>query len=195
MTEATVVIPVKVMACQIGHFTDLGEYADHKSGEAHAAIEWAYLNNVAKGTTETTFSPDKTVTRAEAMLMLYAAEGRPNYVMPDRQFKDVKKKHWAYDAIMWAVANGITDGTTPTTFSPKKTCTRGEILLFLYAAEGKPAYSIENPYSDVKAKHWYYDAAIWAYENGLETGTDGKFKAKTECTRLSTVLYLFRYLG
>ena len=95
---------------------------------------------------------------------------------------------------MWAVENEITGGTDATHFSPKQTCSRSEILQFLYAAEGKPAYTIDNPYSDVKNKHWYKDSAIWAYENGLEKGENGKFKAKTPCTRGYVVTYLYRYL-
>jgi len=193
--EDALVISIKAEneECAISHFTDIDEYP-HGTVE-HRAIEWAYLNGVTGGTGDgTTFEPAKIVSRAEAMLFLYAAAGRPEFEMPDNKFTDVKKSHWAYNAIMWAVANGITGGTGDgTTFSPNKTCTRAEILQFFYAAEGKPAYTIENPYSDVKDKHWYKDGAIWAYENGLEKGEDGKFHANTDCTRLSTVLYLYRY--
>jgi hypothetical protein len=70
---------------------------------------------------------------------------------------------------------------------------RSEVLQFLYAAMGKPEISIVNPYSDVKPKHWYYEGAIWAYEKGLEKGEDGKFQAKTPCTRGYVVTYLYRY--
>ena len=180
--------------CQITFFTDIDEYP-HGTTE-HSAIEWAYLAGITAGTGDgTTFEPAKVVSRAEAMVFLYAAEGRPEYEMPEAKFTDVKKKHWAYNAVMWAVANGITGGTGDgTTFSPDKTCSRAEILQFFYAAEKKPGYTIENPYSDVKNKHWYKDGAIWAYENGLERGENGKFNATTECTRLSTVLYLYRYI-
>ena len=97
---------------------------------------------------------------------------------------------------MWAAENGITGGTNAEgdRFSPQRTCTRSEILQFLYAAMGKPGYTISNPYSDVKTKHWYYDGAIWAYENGLEKGEDGKFHAKTPCTRGYVVTYLYRFI-
>ena len=96
--------------------------------------------------------------------------------------------------MLWAVENKITSGTDATHFSPNKTCIRSEILQFLYAAMEKPAYTIENPYSDVKKKHWYYDGAIWAYEKGLERGSNGKFKAKTPCTRAYVVTYLYRFI-
>ncbi len=194
--EDALVIPIVFEGhdCQISHFTDIEEYP--YGTVEHDAIEWAFVEGITAGTGDgTTFEPGKTVTRAEAMVFLYAAEGRPAYEKPDKSFTDVKKKHWAYDAIMWAVANGITGGTGDgTTFEPNKTCTRAEILQFFYAAEGKPEYSISNPYSDVKNKHWYKDAAIWAYENGLEKGEGGKFLPNTDCTRLSTVLYLYRYI-
>ena len=192
--NATFTITEAVDECQITFFTDIDEYP-HGTDE-HSAIEWAYLNGITAGTGDgTTFEPATIVSRAQAMVFLYAAEGRPEFEEPDAKFTDVKKKDWFYTAVMWAVANGITGGTGDgTTFSPEKTCTRSEILQFFYAAEGKPAYTIANPYSDVKNSHWYKDSAIWAYENGLERGENGKFKAKTDCTRLSTVLYIYRYI-
>ena len=157
-------------------------------------VLWAVNKQITAGTDSTHFSPNDTVTRAEAMMILYAAKGRPAYEKPNVSFTDVKKKHWAYDAIMWAVANGITGGTSETTFSPTKTCDRSEILTFLYAAMESPNYSIANPYTDVKNKHWYKDAAIWAYEAGIEKGENGKFNAKTLCTRGYIVTYLYRFV-
>lgn len=158
-------------------------------------VLWAVYHDpqITAGTDATHFSPNNTVTRAEAMMILYAAKGRPAYEKPNVSFSDVKKKHWAYDAIMWAVANGITGGTSDTTFSPTKTCNRSEILTFLYAAMEKPGYSIANPYTDVKNKHWYKDAAIWAYEAGIEKGQNGKFLANTPTSRAAIVTYIYRF--
>ena len=157
-------------------------------------VMWAVSAKVTGGTDETHFSPNQTVQRCDSMVFFWAAKDRPEHFTEESPFKDVKKKHWYYDAVMWAVENEITGGTDATHFSPKQTCSRSEILQFLYAAEGKPAYTIDNPYSDVKNKHWYKDSAIWAYENGLEKGENGKFKAKTPCTRGYVVTYLYRYL-
>ena len=159
-------------------------------------VMWALDETVTGGVDETHFAPERTVMRADAMVFFWAANKRPAFTSTDKTFKDVKKKHWAYDAVMWAVENGITGGTDAAGkyFSPQRTCTRSEILQFLYAAMGKPEYTIENPYSDVKTKHWYYDGAIWAYEKGLEKGENGKFKAKTPCTRGYVVTYLYRYM-
>ena len=158
-------------------------------------VMWALENDVTGGTDETHFSPNNTVMRADAMVFFWAAKGRPRYTGSPKSFKDVKKSHWAYDAVMWAVQNKITGGTDAegTYFSPQRTCTRSEILQFLYAAMNKPSYTIANPYSDVKDKHWYRDGAIWAYEQGLEKGENGKFGAKTPCTRAYVVTYLYRY--
>ena len=157
-------------------------------------VMWALANQVTGGIDETHFGPERTVMRADSMVFFWAANGRPN-VEAQSHFKDVKKNHWAYAAVTWAVEYGITGGTNAdgTRFSPQRTCTRSEILQFLYAAMGKPEYTIENPYSDVKPKHWYKDGAIWAYEKGLERGENGKFKAKTPCTRGYVVTYLYRY--
>ena len=159
-------------------------------------VMWALDESVTGGVDETHFAPERTVMRADAMVFFWAANDRPAFSDTSKTFKDVKKKHWAYDAVMWAVENGITGGTDAagTYFSPQRTCSRSEILQFLYAAMGKPAYTIENPYSDVKPKHWYYDGAIWAYENGMEKGEDGKFNAKTPCTRAYVVTYLYRFI-
>ncbi len=159
-------------------------------------VLWALDETVTGGVDETHFAPERTVMRADAMVFFWAANKRPAFTDTSKTFKDVKSKHWAYDAVMWAVENGITGGTDAAGnyFSPQRTCTRSEILQFLYAAMGKPEYTIENPYSDVKTKHWYYDGAIWAYEKGLEKGENGKFQAKTPCTRGYVVTYLYRFL-
>ena len=157
-------------------------------------VLWALDESVTGGVDETHFAPERTVMRCDAMVFFWAAKGRPEVEVENNSFKDVKAKHWYYNAVMWAYQNGITGGTDATHFSPKQTCSRSEILQFLYAAMGKPEYHIDNPYSDVKNKHWYYDGAIWAYENGLEQGENGKFNAKTPCTRGWVVTYLYRFM-
>ena len=157
-------------------------------------VLWALDEAVTGGIDETHFAPNQTVMRSDAMTFFWAANGRPEVEVTENPFQDVKEKDWFYSAVMWAYTNGITGGTDATHFSPKNTCSRSEILQFLYAAMGKPGYTIDNPYSDVKHKHWYYDGAIWAYEKGLEKGEDGKFQAKTPCTRGYVVTYLYRFI-
>ena len=168
----------------------------HESDFFFNPVLWAVENGVTGGVDDTHFAPQQTVMRSDSMVFFWAAKGRPEHADNSTPFKDVKQTHWAYKAVMWAVENGITGGTNTegTKFSPKRTCSRSEILQFLYAAMGKPEISIENPYNDVKEKHWYYEGAIWAYEFGLEKGEDGKFNAKTPCTRAYVVTYLYRFL-
>ncbi len=185
-------VTVKVRFAWINPFVDVSE-----EDWFYTPVLWAYYNEpqITAGTDATHFSPGNTVTRAEAMVFFWAANGHPEPQTTKSPFKDVKKSHWAFKAVMWAVENGITGGTDAEGkyFSPARTCTRSEILQFLYAAMGKPEYHIANPYSDVKNKHWYKDGAIWAYEYGLERGENGKFNATTPCTRASVVTYLYRY--
>ena len=141
----------------------------------------------------THFGPTLTVTRAQAMTFFWAALNKPKFKKASTQFVDVKKTDWFYKSVMWAVENGVTAGTDATHFSPNKTCNRGEILAFLYAALKKPKVSISNPYKDV-SNQWYKKAALWAWANGIEKGENGKFNAATPCTRASTVTYLYRFM-
>ena len=172
-------------------------FVDVKQGSYYYnAVLWAVSHKpyqVTAGIDSTHFGPDKTVTRAQAMVFFWAAKDRPKFKTASTQFVDVKKTDWYYKAVMWAVEKGITAGTDATHFSPNKTCNRGEILTFLYAAMNKPKVKISNPYKDV-TNQWYKKAALWAYENGIERGENGKFNAATACTRASTVTYLYRFL-
>lgn len=108
-------------------------------------------------------------------------------------FTDVPIGQWYAESVNWALENGITNGTTPTTFSPDQTCTDAQILSFLWRAMGSPKASIANPFSNVKASDWYYDAALWAYEQGMISGST--FNANASCTRASTVVYLWIVAG
>ena len=160
------------------------------------AVYWAFSHKpyqVTAGIDKTHFGPNQTVTRAQAMTFFWAAKDRPKYKKASTQFVDVKKSDWFYKSVMWAVENGITAGTDATHFSPNKTCNRGEILVFLYAAMKKPKVKISNPYKDV-TNQWYKKAALWAYEYRIEKGEKGKFNASTPCTRGAVVTYLYRFL-
>lgn len=108
-------------------------------------------------------------------------------------FIDVAANAYYANAVKWAVDRKITTGTSKTEFSPDITCTRAQILTFLYRAVGSPKPEIKNPFSDVSESDYYYNAALWASENGM---VDGKvFGADTPCTRASTVIYLWKNAG
>lgn len=115
------------------------------------------------------------------------AETKP---APAIAFEDVADDAYYADAVKWAVEKAITAGTSDTTFSPDQTCTRAQILTFLWRAVGSPAAETENPFSDVTTDDYYYDAAIWAYEMGMVEGD--AFEGNTPCTRASTVVYLWK---
>ena len=162
----------------------------------HEAIDWAYTHAPAltAGTSSITFSPDRTVTRSMALTFLWKAFGEPEPRTCVCPFMDVKMGSYYYKAVLWAVENGITAGTSAITFSPSQTCNRSEILTFIYRALGSPACNRGNPFSDVKDGKWYAQTAAWAYDNRIEAGTQGAFNPKTPCTRASTILYIYRAL-
>lgn len=109
-------------------------------------------------------------------------------------FTDVPVGAYYYNAVAWAVANGITAGTTSTTFSPNAPCTRAQIVSFLWRAAGSPKASGENPFTDVAAGSYYYDAVLWAVANGITAGTnDGStFSPSNACSRGEIVTFLHR---
>ena len=112
-------------------------------------------------------------------------------------FSDVEDDTYYADAVLWAVANGITSGTGEGTFSPKMTCTRAQIVTFLYCAAGKPEHhQTESPFTDVKPGKWYYDAVMWAYENEITGGIgNGLFGLNQGCTRAQAMTFLYKSLG
>ncbi len=192
VSEDALIIPIKAHDCQIEHFTDVPEYGTVE----HDAIEWAVTHKpyaVTAGTSETTFSPDMIVTRAQAMQFLWAAADKPEPTQTTSPFTDVADDAWYTKAVLWAVEKGITSGTGNNMFSPDRECSRSEILTFLWAAQNKPESTIDNPYSDVADDAWYKTPALWAYEKGMEKGEDGMFNATVACNRQTIVLYLYRY--
>ena len=114
-------------------------------------------------------------------------------------FVDVKKTDYFYDAVLWAYYHSpqVTNGLDKTHFGPYATCTRGQIVTFLWRALGEPAPTItENPFVDVKESDYYYKAVLWAYEKGVTTGTDATHFAPGDfCKREHAVAFLYRAAG
>ena len=161
---------------------------------AHDPIDWAYFNGITSGTSPNTFSPKKTVTRAEVMTFLWSAFGRPEPVGAEMPFTDVKRKAYYYQPVLWAVQQGITAGKTETSFAPKEGCTRAQIVTFLWSAAGRPEpKSTESPFKDVRKKNYFYKAVLWAVENGITAGTgENTFSPNAVCTRAQTVTFLYK---
>lgn len=160
------------------------------------AVAWAVANGITKGTTETTFSPGANCTRGQAVTFLHRAAGCPapkSTVMP---FTDVAQDSYCYEAVLWAVENGITKGTTETTFSPNQACSRGHIVTFLHRAQNSPAAGTANPFTDVPAGAFYTNAVLWAVEKGVTTGTTPTtFSPGANCSRGQIVTFLYRALA
>lgn len=108
-------------------------------------------------------------------------------------FTDVKSSDYFADAVLWAVEKNITSGTSATTFSPGTTCSKAQILTFLWRANGSPEPTAANPFTDIKTTDCFYKAALWAAEKGLVSGSN--FGANIDCTRAMTVEYLWKAAG
>jgi len=171
-------------------FTDVDPNAYY-----YQAMQWAVENNITKGTSENTFSPNKVCTRAEVVTFLWRAAGSPEAGNEDTRFTDVTSGAWYYDAVMWAVSEGITGGTGDGKFSPDMSCDRSQVVTFLYRFSGRPELGSgqENPFTDIPDGSWYTDAVLWAVENGITNGTGaGTFSPTRECTRGEIVTFLYR---
>ena len=156
------------------------------------AVNWAVEKGVTEGTSATTFSPDAACTRAQIVTFLYRAAGSPAVKSTVNPFTDVTASDYYYNAVLWAVENGITTGTSETTFSPNESCTRAQCVTFLYRAVGSAA-TAKAIFTDVSADAYYAPAVDWAVEKGVTTGTSATtFSPDDACTRAQIVTFLYR---
>ena len=173
---------------QTGVFVDVatGSYYEN-------AVDWAVGNGITQGTDATHFSPDGICTRAQAVTFLWRAAGSPKPETRTMPFADVPAGSYYYDAVLWAVENGITKGTSDTTFSPNMTCTRAQIVAFLWRSEKSPAAGTANPFADVKSTAYYAGAVLWALREDITRGTTSTaFSPDADCTRAQIVTFLWR---
>lgn len=170
------------------NFTDVPENAYY-----YDAVAWAVQNGVTGGTSATTFSPDAICTRAEMVTFLWRAAGSPEPTTTNNPFTDVQSGEYYYDAVLWAVTNGITAGTSATTFSPDATCTRGQAMTFLWHQAGNPVVNYAMTFTDVATDAYYAEAVRWAVSEGVTVGTSGTtFSPDADCTRAQIVTFLYR---
>ena len=142
------------------------------------------------------FGPDQTCTRGQVVTFLWRAKGCPEPASAKNPFTDVKTTDYFYKAVLWAVENGITNGTSGTTFSPKDPCTRAQVAAFLYRTEGSPAADAKNPFTDVQSGKYYYNAVLWAVAKNITAGTSATtFAPDAPCTRGHIVTFLYRDLA
>ena len=112
-------------------------------------------------------------------------------------FTDVAKDAYYFEPVLWAVSEGVTAGTSATTFGPNEFCTRAQIVTMLWAAAGKPEpKTTENPFTDVKEGDYFYKAVLWAVEEGITNGVSAtKFGPNVACTRAQAVTFLYSQAG
>ena len=171
-----------------------GVFVDVATGSYYEdAVDWAVGNGITQGTDDTHFSPDGICTRAQAVTFLWRAAGSPKPETRTMPFTDVPAGSYYYDAVLWAVENDITKGTSDTTFSPNMTCTRAQIVAFLWRSEKSPAAGTANPFADVKSAAYYADAVLWAAKKDITKGTTNTtFSPDADCTRAQIVTFLWR---
>ena len=158
------------------------------------SVYWAVENGITTGKTETLFDPNGTCTRGQAVTFLWRAAGSPEPKTTEMPFTDVASGSYCEKAVLWAVENGITNGTTATTFSPNAGCTRAQIAaLICRSQQGVPAAG-SLPFTDAPA--WAYDAIAWGYQQGIILGvTETSFRPNDLCTRGQIVTFLYRALN
>ena len=157
------------------------------------AVIWAVDKGITTGASATTFNPNGICTRAQAVTFLWRAAGSPAAKSGAMPFADVKAGSYYYDAVLWAVEQGITKGTSDTMFSPDATCTRAQIVTFLWRANGSPAVSGNSAFTDVAADAYYAAAVTWAEKNDITGGIGGGlFGSNNNCTRAQIVTFIYR---
>ena len=185
---------IEVIFTKVNGNPQTGVFVDVATGSYYEdAVDWAVENGITKGTDDTHFSPDGICTRAQAVTFLWRTAGSPKPETRAMPFTDVPVGSYYYDAVLWAVENGITKGTSDTTFSPNMTCSRAQIVAFLWRSEKSPAAGIANPFADVKSDAYYADAVLWAVKENITKGTTSTtFSPNADCTRAQIVTFLWR---
>jgi len=167
------------------------QFTDVKSGAYYyEAVQWAVQKGIASGTTETSFSPDQTCTRAQTITLLWRAAGSPAPKSLDNPFTDVKESAYYYSAALWAAERKIISGPA---FQPDDGTTRAQMATFLYRNAGSPAVADSHAFTDVPDDAYYAKPVAWAAAKGIATGTgEGTFSPDTACTRGQIVTFLYR---
>lgn len=173
---------------QTGVFVDVPEGSYYEE-----AVDWAVEKGITTGTGNNYFTPDGICTRAQAVTFLWRVAGSPTPKTEAMVFEDVLDGSYYYEAVLWAVENGITVGTSATTFSPELTCSRAHIVTFLWRAANSPSARTVNPFTDVAADAYYIDAVLWAVKHKITVGTTlSTFSPDEGCTRAQIVTFLYR---
>ena len=157
----------------------------------YESVLWATEQNLVAGVADNLFAPQMPCTRAQMVVFLWRTHGCPQ-VEADLPFVDVPEDAYYADAVRWAVAEGVTGGTTATTFSPDMTLTRGQTVVFLHREAGSPIVDATG-FDDVSADAYYAEAVAWAVSEKVTSGTgDNLFSPNLACTRAQIVCFLHK---
>ena len=174
-------------------------FTDIREGDYYYdAVLWAvnHRPQITNGTSETLFSPNAACTRGQMVTFLWRAAGCPQPKSSKIPFKDVSASAYYYQPVLWAVEQGITNGTSDTTFSPDQTVDRAQTVTFLWRMHNTPETKAQNPFTDVKSGTYYYHAVLWAVENQVTNGTSATtFSPSNPCTRAQIVTFIYRDMG
>ena len=193
----TFTMPAGKVTVEAGFRADAAEpvnpFVDVSGGAYYEdAVLWAVREGITSGTTATTFSPGASCTRAQMVTFLWRAAGSPK-ASGSNPFRDVSADTYYYDAVLWAVENGITSGVSADAFAPDAMVTRAQTVTFLYRAAGSPAAAPGSSFSDVSGDAYYADAVSWAVEKGITSGTAAAaFSPDADCIRAQIVTFLYR---
>ena len=154
----------------------------------HDAVYWAAGKGITSGTSETTFSPDRTCTRGQIVTFLWRYMGSPRTSLAGNPFTDINSSQYYAEAVMWAKNNNITSGTSSTTFGGEQTIDRKQAITFLWRLEGSKEPAANSGFSDISAGKYYSKAVAWAVENHITSGIgDNRFGPDIPCTRAQIV--------
>ena len=174
---------------------DMAQFLDVRdpSQYYYKPVYWAYRVGITSGTSNVTFSPGNPCTRGQIVTFLWKALGSPEPSSTENPFTDVRATDYFYKPVLWAKENGVTSGTTATTFSPGNPCTRGQISTFLWKAMGSPEpTTAESPFEDVRDGDYFLKSVLWAKENGITSGTSATtFSPFKPCTRAQAMTFLW----
>ena len=184
--------PVRAAEGQSFRFDDVAD----EGAYYFAPVYWAYGHDpqITTGVSANAFKPENPCTRAQVVTFLWRAEGKPQPEGKDHPFSDVDPSQYYSEAVLWAVETGVTTGTSTSSFSPENTCSRAQIVTFLWRNAGSPEpETADTAFTDVDGDAYYSKAVAWALEKGITTGaTETSFRPEGTCTRAQIVTFLYR---
>ena len=160
----------------------------------YKSVLWAVNRKITAGLTPTIFAPNAPCTRGQIVTFLWRTMGSPDPVSNENPFLDVSKSVYYYKAVLWAVENRITAGLTENYFGPEQTCTRSQVVTFLWRVKGSSKVTDSTcVFADVRKDAYYYNAMLWAVKNKITAGLNATtFAPESECTRGQIVTFLYR---